>query len=105
MFLKGIKFAEAEDYFYKNREEVGGWIFSQTYHVENGCYGCMPDEILNGLIGDYQVFLTKDFMTELKKYPLDYVVWDKTADPSWKIDRFFKKEIYNKDSIVIYSVN
>lgn len=104
-FLNGVTKENLKKFFYENRDLVGGAIFDQYYREKNGCYGCFPDSILDQLIIEYQVFLNKDFIDELKKYPLDYVVWDKEKNPSWKMDRFFNQKLYEKDNLIIYLVS
>jgi len=104
-FLKGVTKDSAGDFFYKNRDSVGADIWGQRYRMKNGCYGCFEDSILESLIADYKNFLDKDFVTELKRYRVDYIVWDKEKNPSWKMDRFFSKKIYEKDNLTIYSVS
>lgn len=102
-FLNGITAGKAKDFFYDNRNPIGAEIFGQYYRMKDGCYGCFKDEILNSLILEYKIFLKKDFVAELKKYQIDYIVWDKEKNPEWKIERFFNKKIYEKDNFAIYS--
>ena len=103
-YLDGVSKDSARDYFYDKRDFVGAEIFGQHYRMKNGCYGCFPDSILDGLISEYQYFLKKDFTGQLKEYVVDYVIWDKQKNPGWRLDRFFNKKLYEKDNIVIYSI-
>ena len=84
---------------------LGGRIFGQHYRMKNGCYGCFPDAILDELILEYQDFFKKDFVSELKKYQVDYVLWDKEKNPEWRLGRFFNKKIYDQDNLVIYDLS
>ncbi len=102
--LAGVGPKDVEVYFQAHRDFLGGWVFGEQYRQQNGCSGCFPDGIFNELVADYRAFLSKDFVRELKRYPLDYAVWDKKSDPAWKLDRFFQSTLYNKDDIVIYRV-
>ncbi len=103
-FLSGVNKENAKKFFYENRESVGASIFDQYYREQNGCYGCFPDALMEELIAGYQKFLDQNFVGELKKYPLDYLIWDKNADPAWKIDRFFHDKVYDQDGIIIYKI-
>lgn len=103
LFLKGVTQSNAEDFFLENKDSVGNQFFGQYYRQKNGCYGCFPDDILKDFIDEYKVFSSGDFLIKLKKYPLDYIVWDKEKDPLWKMDRFFIKKVYDKGNIIIYS--
>lgn len=102
LFLSGVNKYDAREYFYNNRNYIGGRVFGQYYRSKSGCYGCFSDGIFDSLILEYQNFLDKDFISQLKKYPLDYIVWDQEIDPTWKIDRFPPKKIYEKNNIAIY---
>lgn len=89
----------------KNRAEFGNRVFGIYYREKNGCYECFPDSELDKAIGEYKNFLDKDFIAELKKYRLDYFVWDKKNDPDWRVERFFKNKIYDEENISIYKVS
>src|SRR3989344_9466382 len=104
-FLDGITKDSSRDFFYNNRDLLGGRIFGQHYRMKNGCYGCFPDAILDELILEYQDFFKKDFVSELKKYQVDYVLWDKEKNPEWRLGRFFNKKIYDQDNLVIYDLS
>ncbi|OGY63534.1 MAG: hypothetical protein A3I89_02150 [Candidatus Harrisonbacteria bacterium RIFCSPLOWO2_02_FULL_41_11] len=103
-YLNGVTKDSAGDYFYNNRNPIGAEIFGQYYRQKNGCYGCFSDDILNTWISEYQSFLEKDFVTELKKYPADYVIWDKAQNPEWRLDRFFTDKTYEVDNLVIFKI-
>lgn len=102
MFLNGVTRESVKTYLLDNRQNVGVWLFSQTYRVQKGCYGCFPDSVIENLVVRYENFLEQDFISELNKYQLDYFIWDKKENPSWKADRFFNEIVYQQGSIVIY---
>lgn len=102
--LNGITANSAKDFFYQNKNWIGGRIFSDHYRMQNGCYGCFPDSILDGLISEYRDFLNKDFLSEFQKYQVDYVVWDKEKNSEWRLDRFFSNRVYDQDNMIIYHV-
>ncbi len=103
-FLGGVSGDSARDFFYENRDFIGAQIFSDYYRQKNGCHGCFPDSILDGFILEYQEFLKKDFLEQLKKYRIDYAVWDKEKNPEWQLDRFFTDKIYDQNNLVIYKI-
>lgn len=103
-FLNGVAADSAKDFFYKNRDLVGGQIFSDYYRQKNGCYGCFPNPILDGFILEYQNFLKNDFVKELKKYQADYAVWDKEKNPQWRLDRFFSDKIFDQNNLIVYKI-
>lgn len=103
-YLDGVSSDSAGDFFHANRNLIGGRFFSDYYRQKNGCYGCFPDSVLDGFISEYRNFLNKDFVGQLKKYQIDYAVWDKEKNPSWRLDRFFSEKVYDKDNIIVYKV-
>ncbi|HEU0050986.1 MAG TPA: hypothetical protein VFQ60_02930, partial [Patescibacteria group bacterium] len=56
------------------------------------------------LVRGYQDFYTKDFTVELKKYPIEYLLWDKTADPDWHPEQFFHDRVYDANGYQIYRI-
>ncbi|MDO8430338.1 MAG: hypothetical protein Q7S73_03150 [bacterium] len=101
-FLNGVTEDSARDFFYDNRDWVGSQIFSDYYRQKSGCHGCFPDSILDGFIQEYRKFLKKGFLEQIKKYQVDYAVWDKEKNPEWRLDRFFNEKVYEKDNIIVY---
>jgi len=54
----------------------------------------------------YNNFLTGNFKTELKKYKLDYVVWDTKRNPEWNQGEFtFLSEVYEANGIIVFMIN
>jgi hypothetical protein len=57
------------------------------------------------LAEEYKANLKQDFLHELKRYALDYVIWDSIAFPDWEPKKFpFLTEVYNQQGIHIYAV-
>lgn len=57
------------------------------------------------LTSQYKIFFQTDFYSQLKKYRLDYVVWDSKLYSSWYLDALsFMKEVYTSEGIHIYEV-
>ncbi len=102
LFLNGITKSGAKDYFYNNRDFVGGRLFGQYYRYKNGCYGCFDDNILDSIILEYQNFADIGLVDQIRKYRVDYVAWDKYSDPSWNMDSFFDEKLYENNDIIVY---
>ena len=45
-----------------------------------------------------------DFLTDIKRYRVDYILWDKVADPGWNIDRLDLPALFSSDGLVIYQL-
>lgn len=105
IFLDGATAGGAERYFLDNRNLIGSWLYGEYYRQQFGCNGCFSDEHLRELVREYQIFTTKNFITELRRYPLDYIVWDKEKDPAWGLDRFFGDPVYEDAGIFVYQVS
>lgn len=103
-FLNGVEKGEAKDYFYENRDLIIGLIFGIYYREKTGCFICAPDVVLDELVFEYQDFLDRDFIGELKKYRIDYLVWDKKSAPEWRLDRFFNERVYEDEEFLVYKV-
>ncbi len=44
---------------------------------------------------------SKNFLHDIKQYRVDYILWDKTADPSWNIDRFHLPTLFSSEGMAI----
>lgn len=104
-YLKGIPSAEIRSYLEKNRDDISHFAFGYTYRLKTGiCLGCFPDEILNEMAREYQRMTEKTFISFLREYPVDYVIWDKKNQPSWSFDRFGARKIMEKNEVVLYEL-
>lgn len=54
----------------------------------------------------YKDFLANDFKMELKKFKLDYILWDSLRYGSWNPQNFsFLSEVYRSGGLVVFKVN
>lgn len=103
--LQGLDAEHAESYFGEHRNDIGSTLYGMRYREQNGCGGCFPENVFQKLVFEYKEFMKGDWLRrELKKYGVQYVLWDKTADGVWQLDRFFTKELYAEDGLIIYDV-
>jgi len=47
---------------------------------------------------------SKDFLSDIKKYRVDYILWDRKADPEWKIDAFKLPVLFSSEDMEIYEL-
>ncbi|MFZ2522332.1 MAG: hypothetical protein WAX44_01650 [Minisyncoccia bacterium] len=108
MYLRGISGKEVKTYLYdeKYRNEFGHMVFEgQYWRSVCGSFGCFPDSVLDSYIKNYELLVKDSFETNLKKYKIDYILWDSELNPEWEIDKFnFVKEVFRHESIHLFSV-
>jgi len=69
-------------------------------------YEKIPAAEIGRIKGLFEDIKKTDFEIVLKKYRVDYLLWDKNSDPLWQPDRFdFLDEVYNEGNFIIYGVN
>lgn len=109
MYLEGVTKDQTSAYFRNetNRNQAGQFIFEgQYYRALCGSFGCFPDSILEDLIAKYKNFLNDDFETNLEKYKIDYVFWDKNKEPRWHLEKYaFLKPVLSNGGIILYRVS
>ncbi|MDO8548455.1 MAG: hypothetical protein Q7R71_02170, partial [bacterium] len=91
--LRGVSADSVRSYIYQkdNREEVGGTLFVGTYWRDLcGSYTCFPDSVLEDLIPQYKAFLARPLSENIHTHKIDYVLWDRVADPGWGINKIVK---------------
>ncbi|HEY5383487.1 MAG TPA: hypothetical protein VIJ88_02960 [Candidatus Paceibacterota bacterium] len=108
LYLRGVRSDTVRAYVYtpSNRDEISVLLVGAEYYRDLcGSYSCFPDSKLESLIADYKVFLKQPFETQLTQYRVDYVLWDKTANPEWHLEQFpFLQKVYDAEGIAIYQV-
>lgn len=104
-FLEGVTREGIEEYLEVNRDDISGFAYGYAYRFQKGiCTGCFPDEVIAGLARNYQHFSEQSFLAELKKYPVDYVVWDTKNDPAWRVDHLGLEFVKSFDDIHVYRI-
>ena len=104
-YLEGIPKKGYREYLEERRVEVSYFLFAYTYRFqEENCLTCFPNHFLGDLDAKYQNLTDKNFLEFLKQYPLDYIIWDKTKNPNWRLDRFNWSIIKDFGEIVVYDV-
>ena len=100
LFLDGVR---PED-FLGIKNELGSRLYGEYWRQFKGCSGCFPGDVLEELVLDYKNFLQANFFSQLKKYRLDYIVWDMQRDPSWGVERFARRKLYEENEISIWEI-
>ena len=79
--LNGVKGEEIDQYLIENKNQAGGYLFSNWLGLYNYPAKDFPDfsdllleERLKKFPEDYRIFLKKDFKEELEKYKIDYIL-------------------------------
>lgn len=104
-YLDGVPTTSAREYFESQRNEISGFVYGYTYSFIPGvCYGCFPDTVIDELTARYEQFTDEHFLAALAKYPVDYLVWDKQKQPSWRLERFGLPVAATFGDIVVYDV-
>lgn len=108
MYLRGVDANNVKDYLYDdtNRNEFGQLVFEgQYWRAMCGSFGCFPDSTLDIYIEDYKNFIKNSFETNLKKYKIDYFVWDKKVNPEWNLQKYsFLETIISTENIDLFRV-
>ncbi len=64
----------------------------------------LPENAIQKVLSHAKELQSGDFIKELKKFKIDYLIWDKNKNPEWKIGEDFDP-IFNANNIVIYGIN
>ncbi len=116
--FRGVRAENIDGYLKENKEEVYTTTFTnwmEKFKGSNyewldsiGDEGALDQWEGNSIIhlaDAYRAFRKKDFKTELHKYRLDYVLWDKRRYPKWDPKIFpFLELVYTLDEISIFKV-
>lgn len=64
----------------------------------------LPEEEINKIIAKAQKIQKSDFEKELKKYRVDYLVWNKEKNPHWLIPDSFEK-VFEVNKFAVFKFN
>lgn len=102
---------EVKDVFFADRAFISATVFVIHYRELLGSYEAIPDEEVEKLITQYEEtlsFPTSEWLNSMfKRYEVEYIVWDKKADPTWNLDQYkFLKRVAEFDGgdLVIYKI-
>ncbi|OGY51290.1 MAG: hypothetical protein A3J59_02360 [Candidatus Buchananbacteria bacterium RIFCSPHIGHO2_02_FULL_56_16] len=70
------------------------------------CYACFSEPELQQLKDDYREYLQNDFNANLKKYKVNYALWDTKSGTGWNLDEYhFMQFITEINGVRIYQVS
>jgi len=105
--LRGIDEDGIEQVFNEERRYISGNIYGMHYREKLGAYERIPDEKIEKIVSLYKESLLTPSYEWLRnifsKYEVEYLLWDKTKDPEWQLDKYpFFEEVADFGKIVIY---
>lgn len=105
--LRGVGTQEARGAFFADREWITNNLYGLYYRQATGADGAIPDEKLEEILQAYEATLSTPATAWLKdvlaEYEVEYVLWDKAADPEWRLDRFpFLHKAWTEGDFVVY---
>jgi len=105
--LRGVGDEATSDIFFKERGNVSAQIYGIYYRKLFGSYEAISDEKIEEIVVLYKETLStpkEEWLREIwKKYEIEYIVWDKKADPLWQLEQYpFLEEVAVFGDISIY---
>ena len=107
--LRGVGNEDVKEVFHNERTSISTNLYGIYYRELLGAYENIPEDKLEEIIALYEETLkvpTSRWLHDIwQKYDVEYLVWDKTGNPSWKFDRFnylLKKADFG--TIAIYQI-
>lgn len=95
--LEGVDVRAARERFYADRGHISAKIYGMYYRDLGGSYETIPnekiEEILEAYLRELRMPISAWLRGVLDKYEVEYIVWDKVAEPNWRLDRFDFLEI------------
>lgn len=106
--LRGVG-KDAPEVFLKERKEISTRIEGIYYRNLTGSYESIPDERVLEIAALYKETLktpTPVWLEEtMRKHEVEYVIWDRKADPLWNLDRYaFLAKVAEFGDIAIYTL-
>ncbi|MBI2673849.1 MAG: hypothetical protein HYX23_01035 [Candidatus Zambryskibacteria bacterium] len=107
--LNQVDAQSAYEAFSRERAFVSRQFYGIYYRKLNGSYESIPDEKFDEIVDMYKETLrtpTSKWLEQIfEKYEVEYLVWDKKADPLWQLDKYkFLEKSAEFGSMTIYRV-
>jgi hypothetical protein len=105
--LRGVSADSVRSYMYQpeNRDELGSILFFGAYWRDTcGSYTCFPDSVIEDLVPQYKEFLSHPLLEQIKKYKINYVLWDSVADSGWNIRSIVGTPLYTSGNFTLYTI-
>lgn len=106
--LDGIDPDKAKEMFFVDlRNEIFYRIYGYYYRVAYVDQGkTVSNQEVEKLVEEYAEFYKEDIKNQFKKYPVDYILWNKQSSPQWKLGQYdFLKLLYNDNGMSVYEFN
>ncbi|MDD3531288.1 MAG: hypothetical protein PHV99_01720 [Candidatus Pacebacteria bacterium] len=108
--LRGVGASDARRIFFDERGYLSTNIYGIYYREALGSYEAIPDDKIAEALSFYTATLsvpTDEWLQSIfKKYEVEYLVWDKEADPTWNLDRYaFLEKAAEFGTVAIYRFN
>lgn len=101
--------AEIREIFFNERGSISANVYVMHYRELLGSYESIPDTEIEKFVSQYKETLSTPSSVwlgnMLTKYEVEYVVWDKKAEPAWSLDQysFLKRTAeFDDGNLVIY---
>ena len=106
--LRGVGEENVEEVFQSEKLFIATRLTGIHSREKDGNDGSIPDEVFDGVVLNYRHTLstpTSEWLYDIwKKYEVEYLVWDKNVDPTWRLEQYsFLKEEATFGDIAIYS--
>lgn len=103
--LLGITPDEAGEYL-ANNLDIFEFVYGNYFRVRGLTFEDIPPLKINQIIEDYRKFCLKSWYQIFTKYPINYIVWDKSLEPNLLFDEVAAGknvvEVYNEGGIIVY---
>lgn len=104
--LNGLAAEESLEKFLDDKVKISGSIYGEYYRKGHGKHENIPDEKINSISRAYQESLSVPLENILRKYQVEYIIWDTAKEPNWQLDRYmFLEEVYQAEDIKVYQLN
>ena len=101
--LRGITAEQIVDYIATHHDEGNSFLYAQL-QSKLGYPDPVLAETLRSIPDDYKAFLKKDFLSELKKYRLDYILSIEPLSPSVQRSLPSLLKVFQSGQIYIYTL-
>ena len=87
------------------RAHISSALYSIYWLQQTGSFNGIPNDIISKVAADYRAESIRPLQSLFKKLGITTVVWDKAANPEWRISSFsFMQKMYSSGNLEVYEI-
>lgn len=104
LYLAGVPQDNIAEYIVRDEARIIAVAYGYTFSFLPTSCPCIDSDTREYLIATYQHISPDTFLSFLKRYPVDYIIWEPDKNPTWDIARYKLPVVFKTRSHIVYEI-